>query len=147
MPCAAIALTATLWDTGTTTPVPLPHGRGPHAAESRTPDLATLGTAPPTGLPCAGCGQVHRYLIRMTSFGDCLPVLFPPGVPAPRNIGVEIDAHLAEPTERAAAQDGLSRYHEVAERVRHSSIRREGCGARFEDLEAYRVHRCEMHYR
>ena len=32
------------------------------------------------------------------------------------------------------------------ERVRRTSIRCEGCGARFEDLEAYRLHRCEMHY-
>ena len=40
-----------------------------------------------------------------------------------------------------------SRYHEVAERVRQTSIRCEGCGERFADLEAYRVHACEVHYR
>ena len=39
-----------------------------------------------------------------------------------------------------------SRYHQVAERVRHTSLRCEGCGERFEELEAYRVHRCEMRY-
>ncbi len=36
---------------------------------------------------------------------------------------------------------------QVAERVRATSIRCEGCGARFEELEAYRVYRCEAHYR
>ncbi len=97
--------------------------------------------------PCPACGQIHHYLMRMTAVGDCMPVLFPPGVPAPRNIGVEIDAHLAEPTERAAAHEARSRYQQVAERVRHTSIRCEGCGARFEELEAYRVHPCEVHYR
>ena len=114
-------------------------------------------TAPPTwrllellttsGLPCAGCGQVHRYLMRMTALGDCMPVLFPPGVPAPTNIGVAIDAHLAEPAERSAAHDARSRYQQVAERVRRTSIRCESCGERFEELEAYRVHACEVRYR
>ncbi len=85
--------------------------------------------------------------MRMAAVSDCLPVLFPPGVPAPRNIGVEIDAHLAEPAERAAAQDARSRYEQVTERVRQSSIRSEGCGARCEDLEAYRLHECEVRYR
>ncbi len=97
--------------------------------------------------PCPACGQIHHYLMRMTAVGDCMPVLFPPGVPVPRNIGVEIDAHLAEPTERAAAHEARSRYQQVAERVRRTSIRCEGCGARFEELEAYRVHPCEVHYR
>ncbi len=83
------------------------------------PTWRLLELLTPSGLPCAGCGQVHRYLMRMTPIGDCMPVLFPPGVPAPRNIGVEIDAHLAC----------------------------EGCGARFEDLEAYRVHPCAVHDR
>ena len=78
-------------------------------------------TAPPTwrllalvkssGLPCAGCGQVHRYLMRMTAVGDCLPMLFLPGVPAPSNTGVEIDAQLAGPIERSGAHDARSRYH------------------------------------
>ena len=85
--------------------------------------------------------------MRLTAVGDCLPVLFPPGVAAPRNVGVEVELQLAGPTERPAVSPERSRYHEVAERVRRTSIRCEGCGARFEDLEAYRVHRCEMHYR
>ena len=34
-------------------------------------------------LPCAACGQVHRYLTRVSTVGDCMPVLFPPGTPAP----------------------------------------------------------------
>ncbi len=114
---------------------------------SAPPTWRLLELLTPSGLPCAGCGQVHRYLMRMTPIGDCMPVLFPPGVPAPRNIGVEIDAHLAEPTERSVADDARSRYQQVAERVRRTSIRCEGCGARFEELEAYRVHACEVRYR
>src|SRR3712207_520290 len=107
----------------------------------------TPRTAPPTwrlgGLlhastrPCPACGQIHRYLMRATPIGDCVPVLFPPGVAVPFNIGLEIDAHLAAPTERSAAADARSRYQQVAERVRQTSIRCEGCGERFEDLEVY----------
>jgi hypothetical protein len=85
--------------------------------------------------------------MRLTAVGDCLPMLFPPGVPTPRNIGVEIDAHLAEPAERSSAHDARSRYQQVAERVRHTSIRCEGCGERFEELEIYRVHVCAVVYR
>ena len=85
--------------------------------------------------------------MRVTAVGDCMPVLFPPGVPAPSNIGVEIDAHLAGPTERSAAHDARSRYQQVAERVRQTSIRCEGCGERFEELESYRVHDCAVVYR
>jgi hypothetical protein len=110
------------------------------------PTWRLLELLPPAARPCPACGQVHRYLMRLTAVGDCLPVLFPPGVAAPRNIGVEIDAHLAEPAERAA-HDALSRYHEVAERVRRTSIRCEGCGERFEELEIYRVHVCAVVYR
>ena len=40
-----------------------------------------------------------------------------------------------------------SRYHQVAERVRQASIWCEGCGERFEELEVYRVHACEVRYR
>jgi len=76
-----------------------------------------------------------------------MPVIFPPGVPAPFNSGLEIDAHLAEPVERSAASDARSRYHQVAARVRDTSIRCEGCGERFEELEAYRVHDCAVVYR
>ena len=101
----------------------------------------------PSTRPCPACGEAHRYLMRMTAVGDCLPVLFPPGVPAPKNVGVEIDAHLAEPAERAAAQEAGSRYQQVVERVRQTSIRCEGCGERFEELEAYRLHPCAVHYR
>ena len=85
--------------------------------------------------------------MKMTAVGDCLPVLFPPGVPVPKTIGVEIDAHLAEPVECSAASDARSRYAQVAERVRQTSIRCEGCGERFEELEAYRVHDCAVVYR
>ena len=106
-----------------------------------------LELLPPAARPCPACGEVHHYLMRLTAVGDCLPVLFPRGVPAPHNSGVEIDAHRAEPTERAAAHDARSRYQHVAERVRRTSIRCEGCGERFEELEAYQTHPCAVVYR
>ena len=81
--------------------------------------------------------------MRMTPVGDCMPVLFPPGVPAPRNVGVEVELHLAGPAERPAVSPERSHYHEVAEQVRRTSIRCEG----FEELEAYRVHPCAVRYR
>ena len=97
--------------------------------------------------PCPTCGEVHRYLARTTVIGDCMPVLFPPGVAAPVNVGIEVELHLAGPAEHSPAPEERSRYHQVAERVRKSSIRCEGCGERFEELEAYRVHPCEVRYR
>ena len=97
--------------------------------------------------PCPACGHIHYYLMRTTILGDCTPILFPPGVPIPFNVGVEKDAHHAEPVERSAASEARSRYQQVAERVRQTSIRCEGCGERFEELEAYRVHPCEVRYR
>jgi hypothetical protein len=100
-----------------------------------------------TGLPCAACGQVHHYLTRVSTVGDCLPVLFPPGMPTPGTIGVEVELYLAGPADDSAAPGEQSRYHQVAERVRTTSIRCEGCGERFADLEAYRVHACEVVYR
>ena len=51
----------------------------------------------------------------------------------------------------ARCRDTRRRLHlpraDIAERVRHTSIRCEGGGARLEELEAYRVHPCEMRYR
>ncbi len=112
-----------------------------------SPTWRLLELLPPAARPCPACGEVHRYLMRMTSIGDCMPVLFPPGVPVPPNVGVEVELHLAGPAEHPAVAPERSRYHKVAERVRHTSIRCEGCGARFEDLEAYRLHPCVVHYR
>ena len=63
------------------------------------------------------------------------------------DVGLEIDAHLAGPTERSSAHEARSRYQQVAERVRQTSIRCEGCGERFEALEDYRVHDCAVVYR
>ena len=100
-----------------------------------------------SAVPCPACGQVHHYLVRVSVVGDCTPVLFPPGLPVPRHLGVEVDLYLAGPTDDAASPGEGSRYHEVAERVRTTSIRCEGCGERFADLEAYRVHACEVRYR
>ena len=85
--------------------------------------------------------------MRTTVLGDCTPELFPPRFPIPFNVGMEVELHLAGPAERPAVAPERSRYHEVAERVRRTSVRCEGCGARFEDLEEYRVHECEVHYR
>jgi hypothetical protein len=98
-------------------------------------------------LPCAACGQVHRYLTRVSTVGDCMLVLFPPGMPAPGNVGVEVELFLIGPTDDVPSPGEPSRYHEVAERVHRSSIRCEGCGERFADLEAYRVHACKVRYR
>ena len=98
-------------------------------------------------LPCAACGQVHRYLTRVSTVGDCMPVLFPPGMPAPGNVGVEVELFLLGPVEDEPSPGEPSRYHEVAARVHRTSIRCERCGERFTDLEAYRVHACEVHYR
>ena len=97
--------------------------------------------------PCPVCGEVHRYLMRKTIIGDCVPVLFPPGIAAPSTVGLEVDLHLAGPGQYTRHREEPSRYHEVAERVRRSSIRCEGCGERFEELEAYRVHGCTVRYR
>jgi hypothetical protein len=36
-----------------------------------------------SSLPCAACGQVHRYLTRVSTVGDCMPMLFPPGISVP----------------------------------------------------------------
>ena len=101
----------------------------------------------PTGLPCAGCGPVHRDLMRMTASGECLPVRFPSGFPIPFNVGLEVELHLAGPADQTSVHSERSRYREVAERVRLTSIRCEGCGERFEELEAYRVHPCAVHDR
>ena len=37
-----------------------------------------------SALPCPVCGQIHHYLVRVSAIGDCTPVLFPPGIPAPQ---------------------------------------------------------------
>ncbi len=97
--------------------------------------------------PCPACGETHRYLMRKTIIGDCVPVLFPPGIAAPSTVGFDVELHLAGPGEYTRQREGPSRYHEVAERVRTSSICCEGCGERFEELEAYRVHECAVRYR
>ena len=98
-------------------------------------------------LPCPACGQIHRYLMMRTRVGDCMPALFPPGMPAPLAIGTEVELRLAGPTDRTDGSAERSHYEQVAERVRRTSIRCEGCGERFEDLEAYRLHPCEVIYR
>ena len=98
-------------------------------------------------LPCPICGQLHQYLMARTPVGDCMPVLLPPGIPAPRNAGTEVELYLAGPTDRPRDHEERSRYQQVAERVRQTSIRCEGCGARFEELEDFRVHDCAVVYR
>jgi hypothetical protein len=97
--------------------------------------------------PCPTCGRTHRYLMWTTLVGDCMPILFPPGFPAPFNVGVEVDLHLAAPVDHAPAPSERSRYQQVAERARQTSIRCEACGERFEELEEYRVHECAVVYR
>ena len=97
--------------------------------------------------PCPTCGQIHRDLMRTTVLGDCTPVLFPPGVPIPFNVGMGVELHLAGPVDQPPAPNERSRYQQVAGRVRETSIRCEGCGERFAELEAYRVHDCAVVYR
>ncbi len=111
------------------------------------PTWRLLELLTPSGLPCAGCGQVHRYLMRMTPIGDCLPVLFPPGVPAPCTIGLDVERHLAAPADHPPGPSERSGYHQVAQRVRTTAIRCEGCGERCEELDADGVHPCEVRYR
>jgi hypothetical protein len=82
-----------------------------------------------------------------TSVGDCMPALFPPGVPAAVHIGTEVELRPVGPSEYSTAADVRSRYQQVAARVRATSVRCEGCGERFEELEEYRVHECEVVYR
>ena len=71
----------------------------------------------------------------------------PVGRPIPFNVGLEVELHLAGPADQTPVHSERSRYREVAERVRLTSIRCEGCGERFEELEAYRVHPCAVHDR
>ena len=85
--------------------------------------------------------------MRTTALGACTSVLFPPGFPVPYNLGMEVELHLAGPADQTPVPSEQSRYQQMAERVRRTSIRCEGCGERFEDLEAYRVHACEVVYR
>jgi hypothetical protein len=98
-------------------------------------------------LPCPICGQLHQYLMARTLVGRCMPVLLPPSTPSPRNAGTEVDLYVAGPTDGPRDHGEHSRYEQVAERVRQTSIRCEGCGERFEELEAYRVHECAVVYR
>ncbi len=97
--------------------------------------------------PCPACGQIHHYLMRTTVLGDCTPVLFPPGVATPRIHGTEVELHVVGPTDHPAGATEPSPCDQVAKRVRQTSIRCEGCGERFEELEAYRVHDCAVVYR
>ncbi len=60
---------------------------------------------------------------------------------------MEVELQLAELADPPAVSPERSRYHQLAEWVRRTSIRCEGCGARFEELEAYRVHPCAVHDR
>ena len=101
----------------------------------------------PSANPCPARGQIHRYLMMRIPVGDRMPVLFRPGVASPRNAGMEVELHVVVPTDRPAGATERSRYEQVAERVYQTSIRCEGCGARFEEVGAYRVHDCAVVYR
>ena len=99
------------------------------------------------GRHCATCGHRHEFLVRATLAGPCRPVLFPPGIAAPRGVGDEVETFVSglDPTTTAGAED--PRYEEAARRVREAAIRCERCGERFEDLDVYRRHPCELRYR
>src|SRR5437762_14256740 len=95
------------------------HTRGDGPMPARTVPLTwrLLQLTRASFLPCAACGQVHRYLTRVSTVGDCMPVLFPPGMPAPGNVGVEVELFLLGPVEDEPSPGEPSRYHEVAARV------------------------------
>jgi hypothetical protein len=114
---------------------------------SAPPTWRLVELFPASNRPCPACGQIHHYLMKMTAVGDCMPVLYPPGVATPRIHGTEVELHVVGPTDRPAGSTERSPYDQVAERVRQTSIRCEGCGERFEDLGAYRVHECAVVYR
>ena len=101
----------------------------------------------PTLKRCPNCHQPHRFLMRMNPLGECLPMLFPPGVAAPITHGDEVELWVAGPPDRTLQREQRTAYEQVAERVKATTIRCEGCGERFEYLEAYRLHPCEVPYR
>ncbi len=96
--------------------------------------------------PCPHCGEIHRYFTRMTTRGACLPVLFPPGALAPTAYGEEAEVLVAGPGASNRAREERSAYQQILARVQETSIRCEGCGERFDDLETYRLHSCEVRY-
>ena len=60
------------------------------------------------------------------------------------------DDEARRPSSAARAGERSARgqvHREVAARVRRTAIRCEGCGARCEELEDYRVHPCAVRYR
>ena len=116
-------------------------------ARSAPPTWRLLELFRASTLPCPACGRLHQYLMARTSVGTCVPVLFPPGCPAPAKLGMEVELYLAGLVDQTPVPSERSRYHEVADRVRQTSIRCEGCGERFEELEAYRVHACAVVHR
>lgn len=116
-------------------------------SSSAPPTWRVLELFNPTQRRCPHCHQPHRYLMRVSTQGACLPVLFPPGVAAPITHGDEVDVFLAGPADPLPPSEQRSAYRQVAERVKSATIRCEGCGERFDDLERYRLHACEVRYR
>jgi ribosomal protein S27AE len=98
------------------------------------------------GRPCPNCGDSHAYLTHPVIAGMCSLLLFPPGTPGPTMRGHEVEATLAGTLELGVMEDALA-YGEVAARVQEDTIRCERCGERFDDLEVYRQHACEVRYR
>jgi hypothetical protein len=96
---------------------------------------------------CGTCGESHEYYTRPTRGGLCQPVLFPPGFVSGGVRGVEVEVFNVAPTDLPGLGEDDSAYREVARRVARTAIRCERCGERFEDLDAYRDHSCELHYR
>jgi hypothetical protein len=96
--------------------------------------------------PCPNCGDCHPYLTQPITSGMCHPVLFPPGTPGPPLPGHEAELLLAGPPPPAMSAEVLA-YSHLEARVREMAIRCERCGERFEDLEDYRLHPCDLHYR
>ncbi len=98
--------------------------------------------------PCAYCGEEHEYLTRRPTRGPlCQPLLFPPGISFATSKGVEVDVAIEGlETDRGETEEA-ARYRALARRVTEGAIRCERCGNRFDALDAYLMHACEIHYR
>lgn len=97
--------------------------------------------------PCPARGQIHPYLTHVILHGACYPIVFPPDVLATGSKGTGVEVVLAGPVEAEREGGEWLAYRQLAKWVRQTTIRYEGCGERFGNLEVYRLHDCEVRYR
>jgi hypothetical protein len=97
---------------------------------------------------CVYCGDEHEYLTRRPRHGYlCCPILFPPGVAAPTAKGVEVETFVEGLEGRPGETEEAARYRMLTRRVAEMAIRCERCGERFEEIDTYLMHSCEIRYR